>query len=266
MKSKRERTSVTNAGDGRFLESGAHVELHADDRIFVRRRPQWHEENVVTVEGEVMYPGSYVIEPGRTPLTEVVGRAGGFTGDASLEDAELIRARGETLDRDFERLSKLDPSEMKEDEYDYVRARSRLRKGRMTVDFVRLFNGRDPRADVTLEPGDTIRVPQQRDYVKVLGRVVRPGNVLYRPGADPDYYIHEAGGFTWNANKGKVRVIKTITGQWLRKSDADRLEPGDTVWVPERPDRNYWQIVRDSVSFLTGLATIYIVIDSARGK
>jgi len=263
---KSRQTTILAADTNGFGLDGAAVELRGDDKIFVRRKPEWHEENVVTVAGEVMFPGSYVIEPGETKLTNVVDRAGGFTVDASLEEAELIRTRGETADRDFERLSKLDPSEMRDDEYDYMRARSRLSTGRMTVDFVRLFRERDLHADVSLEPGDTIRVPEQRDYVKVLGRVVRPGNVLFRPGADADYYVQEAGGYTWNASKGKVRVIKTITGQWLRKGDADRLEPGDTVWVPEKPDRDYWKIARDAMTFLTGLATIYIVIDSARGN
>jgi protein involved in polysaccharide export with SLBB domain len=238
--------------------------LRGDDRIYIQRLPKFHEERLITIDGEVLYPGVYDIEEDSTTLREAIERAGGFTPQASLEDAELIRTRGEgTKDRDFERLSKLDPSEMAPEEYDYVRARSRQREGWMAIDFIRLFREGDRSLDVVLERGDIIHVPPRRNYVRVMGRVLRPGNVVYRPGADADYYIEEAGGYLWNARRGKVRIIKTISGQWLKKSDFVDLEPGDTVWVPEKPDRDYWKAFRDTVSVLTGLATIYIVAQNA---
>jgi protein involved in polysaccharide export with SLBB domain len=256
---------VLRAGDGSPAGSLLSCsDLSADDRIYIRRWPKWHEERLVTVQGEVLYPGVYDIEEGTTTVTQVVARAGGFTESASLEDAELIRTRDSAAkERDYERLSKLDPTEMQPDEYDYVRARSRQRPGWMTIDFVRLFRQGDQSQDLVLERGDVIDIPPRRNYVRVMGRVLRPGNVVYAPGVGAEHYIEEAGGYLWNARRGKVRIIKANTGQWLKKGDVRDLEPGDTIWVPEKPDRDYWRMVRDGVTFLTGLATIYIVVDNA---
>jgi protein involved in polysaccharide export with SLBB domain len=258
------RRTITMA-DGDFTSGPvSRLRLQNDDRVFIQRRPKWHEERLVRVEGEVSFPGIYDIDPEKTSLADVIRRAGGFTAEAALEEAQVIRTRGEAKqDREFERLLKLDPSELRTEENDYVRARSRQREGRMAVDFVRLFIEGDRSQDITLEPDDVIRVPPRRNYVKVMGRVLRPGNVIYKAGADADYYVAEAGGFTWNAQKSKVRVIKAITGQWLKKGDVGPLDPGDTVWVPEKPDRDYWRFVKETVAFLTGLATIYIVVDNA---
>ena len=59
-------------------------------------------------------------------MTEIIRRAGGFTPDASLEEAIVIRKQGEKeKDREFERLSKMQPAEMREDEYEYFKARTR---------------------------------------------------------------------------------------------------------------------------------------------
>lgn len=243
------------------------VPLESDNRIFLRRQPKFHEDNLVTVEGDVLFPGVYDISPGKTTLTEIVQRAGGFLATAALEEAELVRTAGENEpDRELLRLAKIQPSEMSPEEYDYVRARSRLREGWMAIDFVRLFRRGDRSQDIPLEPGDRIRVPRQRNFVKVIGRVLRPGNVTYSSGADADYYIREAGGYTWDARKGRVRVINGLTGQRVKKNDVKALNPGDTVWVPEKPNRDYGAMLKSAISFLTGLATIYLVVDTAANR
>lgn len=243
------------------------VPLEGDDRIFLRRRPRYHEDNLVTLEGEVLFPGVYDIVPRETRLSEVITRAGGFLATAAIEEAQLIRTAEEAEpDRELVRLSKIQPSEMSPEEYDYFRARSRQREGWMAIDFVRLFRQGDTTLDITLEPGDRIVVPKRKNFVKVVGRVTRPGNVTFHPGADAEYYIREAGGFTWDARKGRVRVINGLTGQKLKKNDVKTINPGDTVWVPERPQRDYVGIFRGAISFLTGLATIYLVVDTAANR
>jgi len=272
----------------------------AGDEIFVRRIPQWQLHRGVSVEGEVLYPGVYVIDEGEETLTELVERAGGFTEDADLyeatltresfrseaedreferlrlvpvadmtEDADLYEAtltresfRSEAEDREFERLRLVPVADMTEDEYAYFKMRSRENKERVVVDFVALFRDGDLSKDILLRRADVIRVPQITRTITVSGQAVNPGRLPFREGASYKDYIRDAGGFARRASKGKVRVIKGVSGIWFDAGDT-RLEPGDTVWIPEKPQRDYWELFKDFMTVAAQLATVYLVVDSA---
>ncbi|MBM3287291.1 MAG: hypothetical protein FJY88_08085 [Candidatus Eisenbacteria bacterium] len=236
----------------------------AGDEIFVRRIPQWQLHRGVSVEGEVLYPGVYVIDEGEETLTELVERAGGFTEDADLYEATLTREsfRSEAEDREFERLRLVPVADMTEDEYAYFKMRSRENKERVVVDFVALFRDGDLSKDILLRRADVIRVPQITRTITVSGQAVNPGRLPFREGASYKDYIRDAGGFARRASKGKVRVIKGVSGIWFDAGDT-RLEPGDTVWIPEKPQRDYWELFKDFMTVAAQLATVYLVVDSA---
>jgi hypothetical protein len=50
---------------------------------------------------------------------------------------------------------------------------------------------------------------------------------------------------------------------WTYARRAGELKPGDVVWVPERPETDWWKVTREFAAFLTSLATVYIVVDQA---
>ncbi len=56
---------------------------------------------------------------------------------------------------------------------------------------------------------------------------------------------------------------KRVAGAFLLARDADAPQPGDRLWVPEKPPRSTWATVRDVVVLLSQVATIYLVIDQA---
>jgi len=60
------------------------------DEINIRRIPNWNERRTVTIEGEVKFPGTYVIHSGEK-LSSVIKRAGGYTDDAFLYGAVFTR-------------------------------------------------------------------------------------------------------------------------------------------------------------------------------
>lgn len=41
------------------------------------------------------------------------------------------------------------------------------------------------------------------------------------------------------------------------------LKPGDTVFVPEKIDPNYWEIFKDTIVVLSQIGTLILVIDNA---
>ncbi len=239
-------------------------ELQAEDLVIARAIPDHRLRRMVEIDGEVVFPGQYPISEGRTTLLDVIGWAGGITTNAFLTEATLTRRKDIQLeDREFERLRVIPPSEMTRDEYDYFKLRSRERQGLMVVDFIGLLQEKNPANDIILEYDDLITIPSRRDFVKVLGLAATPGNVPYRPGLTPSDYIRLAGGYSERADRRRTRIIRAATGEWVSMGKLDQVGPGDTIWIPEKTDRQYWAAFKEVITITTQLLTIYIVIDRA---
>jgi len=241
--------------------------LDEDDQVFVRQIPEWKVGLKVEVRGEVKFPGFYSIVKDSTWLSEIMEKAGGFTKDALIREATLTRKSSRVfIDKEFERLRSMTPDQMTKREYEYFVMRANTQDvGRIVVDFYRLVVLKDRREDVILEEGDLIEVPKAPQVVSVTGRVSKPGGVLYKPGVRIDYYMRQAGGATWDADVRKTKVIK-VTGEILDDEDAKELVAGDIIWVPRKPDRDWWQIFRETMAVAAQVATVYLVVQTATGK
>jgi protein involved in polysaccharide export with SLBB domain len=238
------------------------IALMPDDRVFIRTIPDFHEKEQATIEGEVFYPGVYDIEEDQTKLSEVIARAGGFTPDASLAEAEMIRVYN-VVDPEFERLKSIPVADMTKSEYDYFKLRARETSGKMAADFEKLFLEGLRKYDIVLKNGDIINIPPKSMVVNVSGSVVNPGLVPYESGEDYRYYIKRAGGLSWKARKSKIQIVKGLTGERLRPSKSRKIDPGDTILVPEKPERDYWGFFKDTMIVLGNLATVYLVVRQA---
>jgi protein involved in polysaccharide export with SLBB domain len=96
----------------------------------------------------------------------------------------------------------------------------------------------------------------------VTGRVGRVGGILYKPGADLKYYITKAGGYTWDADSRRIKVIKA-SGEAINDEDVVSFEPGDRIWVPRKRDRTAWQTMSEVLTALYQMATVYLVVRAA---
>ena len=65
--------------------------LQPFDIVFIRRSPGYQQQEIVSMEGEVLFPGNYVIEKKNERISELIKRSGGLTADAFPEGASLIR-------------------------------------------------------------------------------------------------------------------------------------------------------------------------------
>ena len=61
------------------------------DHVMVRRNPGFRAEQLVRVEGEVLYPGEYAVTSANDRVSDLLQRAGGFTRFAYAKGATLIR-------------------------------------------------------------------------------------------------------------------------------------------------------------------------------
>ncbi len=238
-------------------------DLMPDDRVLLRRIPDWRKKRWVRVRDEVMMPGIYVIGKKGVMLTDLIRQTGGFTEEASLVDAVVFRGELSLIrDAEYERLKEIPVADMDEDERRYFATKSRERPGRMLVDFRKLFIEGDLSEDLLLLSEDEVRIPNKRETVGVSGRVKTPGLVEFVPEADAYYYLSQAGGLTWNADKGRMKVIKSEDGLLLKPEEVDEIHPGDTVWIPSKREVDFWGFFKSSMSVLAQAATLVIVVDS----
>lgn len=234
------------------------IELKFSDLIVVRELTTYYDEQWVSITGKVKYPGVYNIVKNKTKLSEIIKQAGGFLEDASLVDATLYRTDADSsYDPEFERIKLIPRVDMTDDEYDYFKAKSRQRYGKVVVDFKALFKGNQMNEDVILKRKDVINIPEKKNYISIIGQVVNPGNLVYASNLKVSDYIQLAGGFSWRAIEGDVRVIKVNTGEWVDADDVEFLDPGDTIWVLEDPPGpKFWDVFLTSLSVVAQLAAI----------
>lgn len=237
--------------------------LKPGDKIIVREKPEFMIDRFVKVSGFVKAPGYYRIEKDKTTLKTLINDlVGGFRENASLKDAYIIRTKGnEQPDLEYVRLQNLQRKDMTDDEYDYLKSMSRHQKGKMVVDFERLFLNNDLSEDLILKEGDEIYIPEAVNYITLVGQVVNPGNIIYNPKYKIKDYIDLAGGYAWRAVKSDVRVIKANTKEWLDADDVEELQPGDIIWIPEDPPPpKFWDVFKDTMLIVGQIASIITAI------
>ncbi|MEM4396983.1 MAG: hypothetical protein QXR30_05005, partial [Candidatus Woesearchaeota archaeon] len=102
------------------------------------------------------------------------------------------------------------------------------------------------------------------DLVYVFGQVNNFGYVKHIPGKDVGYYIEQAGGLGQTA-KDEIYVIKGKSRAWIKvdKKTQIEIEPGDFIWVPKKPIRDfdyYVERVGFIGSIVTGIMTTLILL------
>lgn len=237
------------------------IALHTGDRVYVRAIPKWNERAEVVVDGEVVYPGRFAIIPNVTRLTDVIRMAGGFTEQASLEDAVVIRVSEMKIeDKEYERLKPLPPSEMSKGELQYYRTKSREVKGVMSVSFPDLFLRGNHDNDPVMRNHDSILVPIRNVYINVSGSVRRPGRIMYQPGLKYLDYINLAGGYGFRADMDATLVIKVKGDQFPADSENYTLEPGDNILVLDEPEIKFIDVFTQALTIAAQLVTIVGVV------
>ncbi|WP_234571706.1 SLBB domain-containing protein [Rhodohalobacter sp. 614A] len=86
-------------------------QLQPFDEVYIHRRPDYQTQQKVTIEGEVMFPGTYTIQNRDERISDLVKRAGGLTSEAYQQGARLIR-RHTAIDRPEIEFDFLDSEEV----------------------------------------------------------------------------------------------------------------------------------------------------------
>ena len=236
-------------------------EIKPYDVITVRYKKGYITQKNVSIEGEVQFPGTYTLQNEEETISDIIKRAGGLTPYAYIDGANLIRIKKTPeKEKQTEVLSLIKERDTLFDNID-----PNLKFFKVGIDLNKILNN-NKEYDLILEEGDKIIIPKVNQTVEVQGMVFTPSLIQYSEGKGLKYYINNSGGFLDNAKKNNVFVvyqngkIKT-TKNFLFFKTYPPLEPGATVLVPERPEREKLITTQEIIGLTTGFTTLIILLD-----
>ncbi len=208
--------------------------LQPYDRIAIRKLPWWELQQVVTISGEVMYPGAYALRRADETVADVLSRAKGLKPSAFAPGARIVRAVDDI--------------------------------GNIPVDLECAMKSPHSGCDPVLLNGDQIMIPSRPHTVRVAGLVGHPGAVPYMKGKSMGYYIDRAGGFAENSNRWKTQVVypNGLARKIKRFWRDPPVEPGSSILVPPviaRDKGDRLATMEKIAGILASISTAYLVID-----
>ena len=220
--------------DGLAMDGGEDFILEPYDVVSVRRSPGFRPQKFVEIQGNVAFPGRYVLLNDSERLTDIVKRAGGFVGNANPRGAMLIRQRNDAMEKrllseSMEKLSTMSSVDTLNVEVDA--------EYKIAVDLDYAMAHQGSNADIILQEGDYINIPELVNTVQISGEVMAPNAVVFRPGKTVAYYINAAGGFTDRSRRSRVYVIYQNGKASRNVLNNAKVEPGCTIVVPSKPER-----------------------------
>ena len=234
--------------------------LQPFDEVYVRRSPEYYEQQNITIEGEIQFQGTYALSSKNQRLSEIIKQAGGLTKRAYPEGTKLLRQM----------------TQEERDMMETVLRTAQRNSGKDTIDVKKLLTNATYPVGIELEKalkypgteddpilreGDRIVVPQYDGTVKINGEVLYPNTVYFKDGKNADYYIDLAGGATSTAKKSKTIIIY-MNGMVARADRKHKPRPGCQIVVPTKKQRRglglqEWLSIGTSTASLgTMIATI----------
>lgn len=254
-------------------QAGQDVALKPLDEVHVRS--ELRRVGVVTLRGEVKRPGQYSISRGER-LSSVIRRAGGFTDRAFLKGAVFTRASLQAIEQEqlntfvknqertllaqaagvvvgVEKDEAIQMQQAFQAQRDLLKTlATRVAVGRMVVRLAEPEKLENTRDDVVLEDGDSLRVPEPPSSVLVIGSVRQSTSVQFTEGMGVEYYIGRVGGFSKEADKDEVHIVRADGSAVSGFPNIRTVEPGDAILVPPK--------IEEKTRFLPAFSDLATVI------
>lgn len=245
--------------DGLVISGEQNFHLMPYDEVYVRKSPAYSEQKNVTIEGEVLFGGTYTLSKKSERLSEIIKEAGGLSNRAYARGARLERrlTPDEVLRRESLRKMALAQSGNK-DSLDMKKLDlSDTYPVGIELDKALANPGGD--ADIVVREGDHITVPQYNGTVKVNGEVMYPNTVAFVQGKGVNYYIDQAGGYNSAAKRRNTYIIY-MNGTVAKASmHGAPPRPGCEIVVPAK-DKNSKLSVTEMLTIGTSTASIATMI------
>ena len=221
--------------DGYVLDGEAGFILEPYDQVYVRRSPGYVAQTSVSISGEVIFPGSYVLTHKEERLSDLVKKAGGLNSWAYVRGARLLRQmNAEERARLNSAITVLDSAR------DSVNVASINRSSTYSVgiDLEAALANPGCDKDLVLREGDRLIVPEYINTVKISGNVMYPNVVTYDSKMTVRDYVQQAGGYGYRSKRSKAYVVYLNgTVKRAKKLSTNVVEPGCEIVVPQKREK-----------------------------
>jgi protein involved in polysaccharide export with SLBB domain len=236
--------------------------LEPRDHVIIRPIAGYTDIKKVMIEGEVLFPGNYILTSNREKISDVIKKAGGLSLYAYPKGAFMIRRLSNSIAGEkIEQRVQKNTLENLADSIEFSQ-----KEGIVGIRLDEILKDPGSTWDLYLEDGDIISIPKELQTVQVMGKILLPSLVKYDQSRSFKYYINHSGGFSPEALKRKSYVVyangeSQATRQILFFRKYPEIKPGAKIYVPEKPKRevnhmSIGEIVALTSSFVTVTALI----------
>ena len=234
--------------------------LQPYDEVYIRRSPNYNEQQNITIEGEVQFAGNYTLSSNGERLSEVIKHAGGLTRRAYPEGAKLLRRMTQEEQELMATMLRTAQRNSGRDSIDVSKLVT-MTTYPVAIELDKALANPKSDDDPILREGDRIVVPRFTSTVSINGEVLYPNTVRFKEGKDANYYIDLAGGATSSGKKSKTIIIY-MNGMVAKADRKHKPAPGCQIVVPTKARRHgmtlpeILSIGSSTASIATMIATI----------
>lgn len=263
--------------DGFVVDGEPGFTLMPFDEVYIRKSPAYMEQKNVSVEGEVMFAGTYTLSANNTRLSDLYRKSGGNNGLGYIRGARLMRRATEA---EKQRMRTALQMEMEQQQKNILQLAASSNGANLQqaaegaknanlskfnvpdeypvgIDLELAIKNPGGDADMVLREGDRLIVPQYNGTVKVNGAVMYANTVAFEKGKRASYYIDQAGGYAGDAVKSRAYIIY-MNGKVAKLSHGAKVQPGCEIVVPAKLKRK--MSVAETMSLGSSLSSIAAMI------
>ena len=263
--------------DGFVVDGEPGFTLMPFDEVYIRKSPAYMEQKNVSIEGEVMFAGTYTLSANNTRLSDLYRKSGGTNGLGYIRGARLMRRATEA---EKQRMRTALQMEMEQQQKNILQLAASSNGANLQqaaegaknanlskfnvpdeypvgIDLELAIKNPGGDADMVLREGDRLIVPQYNGTVKVNGAVMYANTVAFEKGKRASYYIDQAGGYAGDAVKSRAYIIY-MNGKVAKLSHGAKVQPGCEIVVPAKLKRK--MSVAETMSLGSSLSSIAAMI------
>lgn len=244
-------------------ESASKFILKPFDQVFIRKSPSFIPQMLVSIEGEINFPGKYSITTRTERISDLIKRSGGITTEAYLNGASLIRKKNSDkilTDRAISNIAIEKESSnniiVNLDQFDVI-----------AVDLADILINPGGFNDLFLQEGDSIRILKFSQTIKVSGSVYNPNVIPFQTDFSVKDYLSNAGGVTKRSKPGHIYVVYANgmvkkTKRTLFFKNYPEIQPGAEIIVPSKGERKQMSTA-GAISAAASIALILVSLINA---
>lgn len=218
--------------------------LEPFDIIQVRKLPNYRSQGKFFIDGEVNFPGTYIIQGVNERISDAIKRAGGLKTGASSEDALMLRKTFEAAKNSLvlqEKVNVLRSTILDTTKATLPDSLLSVDRKRVNINLKKIIENPGSYYDLNLNDGDLISIPQKLQTVQTFNGVYFPKKIIYRTGLSFKKVLNESGGVLPNAKLGKSYVLYPngqikSTRHFLIFKIYPKIVSGSEVYVPVKKD------------------------------